>query len=266
MLDRFNRDIYYLRISVIDRCNLRCTYCMPAEGIKLKSHDDILRYEEIEELVRVAVKLGFYKFRLTGGEPLVRRGIVDLVRKLAPIDGVKTLAMTTNGLLLPHYAPDLKTAGLTRLNISLDSLQAKRYEEITRGGKLDQALAGIKAAQAAGFENTKLNVVMVDGFNDDEKDNFKKFAAANKMTVRFIKKMDLKSGDYYAVEGGQGGNCSICNRLRVTADGKIRSCLFSDEEIDLRKEGFAAGLKTAIANKPEKGYKSSKREMVQIGG
>ena len=266
MLDRFNRDIYYLRISVTDKCNLRCTYCMPAEGICLKSHDDILRFEEIEELVKTAVRLGFYKFRLTGGEPLVRRGIIDLVQRIARIDGVKTLAMTTNGLLLDKYAKELKAAGLSRLNISLDSLKPDRYKEITRGGDLNQALAGIKAAAEAGFTKTKLNAVIVDGFNEGEKENLKEFATDNNMTVRFIKKMDLKSGDYYGVEGGDGGNCSICNRLRVTADGKIRSCLFSDEEIDLRSEGFEAGLKKAIASKPEKGNKSLKREMIEIGG
>jgi cyclic pyranopterin phosphate synthase len=266
LLDRFNREINYLRISVTDRCNLRCTYCMPEEGIKLKSHDDILRYEEIEEIVKAAAKLGFYKFRLTGGEPLIRKGIVGLVSKLAKIDGVKTLAMTTNGILLPKYAQALKAAGLSRLNISLDSLKPERYAQITRGGDLNQALAGIKAAQEAGFEKTKLNVVLVDRFNQDEKENFKKFAAEHQMKVRFIKKMDLKSGDYYEVEGGEGGNCSICNRLRVTADGKIRSCLFCDDETDLRKEGFEAGLKKAIANKPQKGHKSTKREMIEIGG
>ncbi len=266
MLDRFKRKIYYLRIAVTDRCNLRCTYCMPEEGICLKSHDDILSYEEIEEIVKEAVNLGFYKFRLTGGEPLVRKGITDLVQRLANIGGVKTLAMTTNGLLLPKYAKALKDAGLTRLNISLDSLRAERYAQITRGGDLNQALAGIQAVKEAGFEKTKLNVVLVDGFNDDEKEAFRKFAAENNLSVRFIKKMDLKNGDYYAVEGGEGGNCSICNRLRITADGKIRSCLFSDDEIDLRKEGIEAGLRKAVANKPEKGNKSLKREMVQIGG
>lgn len=266
MLDRFNREIYYLRIAVTDRCNLRCTYCMPEEGIKLKSRDEILSYEEIEEIVRIAVGLGFYKFRLTGGEPLIRRGIVGLVERLSKIEGVKTLAMTTNGLLLPEFAKPLKSAGLTRLNISIDSLIPERYQEITRGGSLNDALAGIKAAREAGFEKTKLNVVMVNSFNDDEKENFKIFAEENDMKVRFIRKMDLKSGDYYGVEGGEGGNCSICNRLRVTADGKIRSCLFSDEEIDLRQEGFEVGLKKAVENKPEKGHRSLKREMVEIGG
>jgi len=239
---------------------------MPEEGVCLKSHDDILSYEEIEKIVRTAVKLGFHKFRLTGGEPLIRKDIVALVRNLAQIDGVDTLAMTTNGLLLPKYAKQLKEAGLTRLNISLDSLKEDRYREISRGGNLSQALGGVQAVKDAGFVKTKLNVVMVDGFNDDEKEVFKNFAAANNMKVRFIKKMDLKSGDYYEVEGGQGGNCSICNRLRVTADAKIRSCLFSDDEIDLRKEGFEAGLRSAILCKPEKGHKSLKREMIQIGG
>ncbi len=266
MLDRFNRDIYYLRISVTDRCNLRCTYCMPEAGIKLKSHADILSYEEIEEIARVAVGLGFYKFRLTGGEPLIRKGIVGLVENLAKIEGVKTLAMTTNGLLLSACAKRLKTAGLTRLNISLDSLRVERYRQITRGGDLSLALAGVRAAREAGFEKTKLNVVLVDGFNDDEKEDFNKFAAENNLKARFIKKMDLKNGDYYAVEGGEGGNCSICNRLRITADGKIRSCLFSDDEIDIRREGIEAALRKGITSKPEKGYKSLIREMIEIGG
>ncbi|OGC04285.1 radical SAM protein [candidate division WOR-1 bacterium RIFOXYA12_FULL_43_27] len=266
MLDQYNRDIYYLRIAVTDLCNLRCTYCMPEEGIKLKKHEEILNFEEIVEIVKVAVSLGFYKFRLTGGEPLVRRGIIDLVKMLAQIDGVKTLAMTTNGLLLPQFAKQLKAAGLSRLNISLDSLNKERYNKITRGGELADALAGIKSAREAGFEKTKLNAVIVDGFNDDEKDNLKKFADENKMKIRFVKKMDLKSGDYYGVEGGEGGNCSICNRVRLTADGKLRSCLFSDYEVDVRTVGIERAFRQVIENKPEKGDKSLKREMIQIGG
>lgn len=266
MRDRFNRDIYYLRISVTDLCNLRCTYCMREEGIKLKRHEDILSYEEIEETVKVAVRLGFYKFRLTGGEPLVRRGIVHLVEKLARIEGVETLAMTTNGLLLPQFAADLKSKGLTRLNISIDSLRPERYWTITRGGDLNQALEGIKTANDAGFQKTKLNVVVVDGFNDDEKEDFKKFAQENSLKVRFVKKMNLKSGDYYGVEGGEGGNCSICNRIRLTADGKLRSCLFSDYEVDVRKAGIEEAFLRVINNKPEKGEKSLKREMIEIGG
>jgi cyclic pyranopterin phosphate synthase len=266
MLDRFNREIYYLRIAVTDRCNLRCTYCMPEEGIKLKSHDEILSYEEIEEIVKTAVKLGFNKFRLTGGEPLIRKGMMGLVSRLAKVEGVRTLAMTTNGLLLPEYAESLKSAGLTRLNISLDSLLAERYRVITRGGDLALAFKGIQAAKGAGFLNTKLNVVLVDGFNDDEKDNFKRYAEDNGLKARFIKKMDLKNGDYYKVEEGEGGRCEICNRLRLTADGKLRSCLFSDYEVDVRKEGIEEAFKKAIANKPQKGERSTKREMFEIGG
>ena len=239
---------------------------MPSEGIKLKRHEDILRYEEIEEIVRVAVKLGFYKFRLTGGEPLVRRGIIDLVWKLAQIEGVKTLAMTTNGLLLSDYAKPLKDAGLNRLNISVDSLKPERYQLITRGGDLNQAIAGIKAAKDAQFEKIKLNVVIVDGFNEDEKDDFKKFAKENEMKVRFVKKMDLKSGDYYGVEGGDGGNCSICNRIRLTADGKLRSCLFSDYEVCVREVGIEQAFYDVINSKPIKGDKCLKREMIEIGG
>ncbi|MDI6731215.1 MAG: radical SAM protein [Candidatus Margulisbacteria bacterium] len=267
MLDQYNREIYYLRIAVTDRCNLRCTYCMPEEGIALKTHAEILSFEEIEEIVKTAVKLGFYKFRLTGGEPLVRRGIVDLVAKLAENKGVKILAMTTNGTLLPSYASALKSAGLTRLNISLDSLLPERYAQITRGGSLAAALAGIQAARAAGFEKTKLNVVLVDNFNVDEKEHFIQFADENGLKARFIKKMDLKSGDYYMVEGGAGGNCVICNRLRLTADGKLRSCLFSDQEVDVRKEkNLEEAFYKAVADKPEKGEKSKKREMIEIGG
>ena len=266
MFDRFNRDISYLRIAVTDRCNLRCTYCMPEEGIKRKARGDILSYEEIEEVMKTAVKLGFYKFRLTGGEPLVRKDIVECVRRLANIDGVKTLAMTTNGLLLPVYAKGLKAVGLSRLNISLDSLKAERYRQITRGGDLTLAMAGIHAAQKAGFAGTKLNVVLLDGINDDEKEALCYFAAENNLGIRFIKKMNLKTGKFFEIEGSTGGSCAICNRLRLTADGKLRSCLFSDLEFDIRKEGIEQAFKKAIQDKPEKGHKSLAREMVEIGG
>lgn len=264
MLDRFKRNIHYLRISVTDKCNLRCTYCMPAEGIKLKKHEEILSFEEIEAIVRAAVEFGFDKFRLTGGEPLVRRDIVDLVKRLAKIDGVKELAMTTNGTLLEKYACELKVAGLLRLNISLDSLDPQKYKEITRKGSLEEALAGIRKAKEIGFENTKLNVVLIEGFNDQE--DFLSFARENHMELRFIKKMDLKKGDYSKVKGGRGGQCLICDRIRLTADGKIRPCLFSDLEFDVRQQGIEKALKNAIGNKPEKGGKSLIREMVEIGG
>jgi len=266
MLDRFNRKIYYLRISVTDRCNLRCTYCMPDEGIKLIPRENILSYEEIEEIVRVATKLGFYKFRLTGGEPLVRKGIVGLVARLARIEGVKILTMTTNGLLLPEYAHQLKEDGLSYLNISLDCLNEKRYQEITRGGRLSQVLAGIRAAREAGFETIKLNVVLIDSTKDMEQEGIKRFARENKLAVRFIRKMDLKNGVYFKVEGGDGGNCAICNRIRLTADGKLKPCLFSDYEVDVRKEGLEKAFRKAILGKPERGERSIKRKMYEVGG
>lgn len=265
MLDQYKREINYLRISVTDKCNLRCAYCMPKDGIKLKSHSDILSYEEIEDIVRAAVKLGFRKFRLTGGEPLIRKNIIYLVEKLAEVKGVETLAMTTNGILLPKYAKTLKEAGLTRLNISLDSLRKDRHKKITRIGNLSESLAGIDAAREAGFEKTKLNVVLIEGVNYDEKEDFKRFAAEKNLEVRFIKKMSLKEGHFYKVEGGDGGACAICNRMRLTADGKIRPCLFSDAEFDIRALGAEKGLKEAISCKPEKGNKVITREMYQIG-
>ncbi|MFW5786229.1 MAG: GTP 3',8-cyclase MoaA, partial [bacterium] len=167
MYDRFNREITYLRISVTDRCNLRCTYCMPSCGVDLKSHHDMLTFEEITEIARVAVGLGIRKIRLTGGEPLVRRGIVELVRQLAAIEGLETLAMTTNGILLPRYARDLRAAGLQAVNISLDTLDAARYREMTRGGRVEDAVAGVDAAIVAGFRPIKINVVVPEAAASD---------------------------------------------------------------------------------------------------
>ncbi|HFB61706.1 MAG TPA: radical SAM protein, partial [Bacteroidetes bacterium] len=160
MLDRYNRKINYLRISVTDRCNLRCTYCMPASGIKLIPHDEIISFEEIREIVRQGVRDGISKVRLTGGEPLVRKGIVELVHMIASIPGVKDLAMTTNGILLEQFARPLAEAGLTRVNISLDTLSEKRYAEITRGGDIHKVFRGIEAARAAGLSPIKINCVV----------------------------------------------------------------------------------------------------------
>ena len=182
------------------------------------------------------------------------------------IEEVKSRWSSWQGFV-PQYVKDLKKAGLTRLNISLDSLKEDRYKIITCGGNLSEALAGIIAAKDAGFEKTKLNIVLVDGFNDDEKEDFMKFADDNNLKARFIKKMDLKSGDYYKVEGGAGGHCAICNRIRLTADGKLRPCLFSDYEVDIRKEPSLEDAFLKVVNhKPERGYKTSNREMYQIGG
>jgi cyclic pyranopterin phosphate synthase len=192
-LDAYNRPISYLRISVTDRCNLRCVYCMPPQGVPKRSHDEILSYEEIETVVRAAAELGITKVRLTGGEPLVRPGVVDLVRMLARVDGIDDLAMTTNGILLGDYAQALAQAGLQRVNISLDTLQAERFQRITRCGQLEDVLAGMKAAREAGLEPIKINTVLIRGINDDEVVDFARETIEPGWHVRFIELMPLGS-------------------------------------------------------------------------
>jgi len=189
--DSYSRPISYLRISVTDRCNLRCVYCMPAEGVPPRAHDEILRYEEIEMVVRAAAGLGINKVRLTGGEPLVRLGIVDLVRMLARIPGIDDLSMTTNGLLLERYARPLAEAGLHRVNISLDTLRPERFAAITRCGQLAPVLAGIQAARRAGLEPVKINTVVIRGLNDDEVVDLARRAMEEGWNLRFIEWMPL---------------------------------------------------------------------------
>ena len=179
MFDTYNREINYLRVSVTDRCNLRCTYCMPEAGIKLKSHADILPYEKIVQIAAAAVKLGIHKIRLTGGEPLVRKNIAFLVRELKAIPGISEVSMTSNGTLLDLLAAEFKQAGLDRLNISLDTLDAGKYRQITRNGDIEQVFAGIAAARRAGFSATKINMVLIPGFNDNEVEAMKKFCREN---------------------------------------------------------------------------------------
>jgi cyclic pyranopterin phosphate synthase len=195
-LDAYNRPISYLRISVTDRCNMRCSYCMPEEGVPSRPHEEILRYEEIEIIVRAAAKLGISKVRLTGGEPLVRLGIADLVRKIARIPGIDDLAMTTNGVLLARHAEDLADAGLHRVNISLDTLDAERFRRITRRGDLADVLAGIGAARHAALAPIKINTVVVRGLNDDEVvDLAAKTLEAAWWNIRFIELMPVGEGE-----------------------------------------------------------------------
>ncbi|MDY7040932.1 MAG: GTP 3',8-cyclase MoaA [Chloroflexota bacterium] len=283
-LDAYNRPISYLRVSVTDRCNLRCTYCMPPEGVFWRPHEEILRYEEIETVVRAAAELGISKVRLTGGEPLVRLGIVDLVRKLTGIPGIDDLAMTTNGVLLSRYATALAQAGLQRVNVSLDTLRPERFRRITRLGRLEDVLAGIEAARQAGLEPIKINTVVIKGMNDDEVLDLARQTMEAGWNVRFIEVMPVGNGvlaggewrervvpagdilqkieselgklepakvsvgngpaRYYRLPGVKGTLgfitpisehfCYRCNRLRLTADGQLRPCLLSDQEIDLR--------------------------------
>lgn len=277
--DTYNRSIDYMRVSITDRCNLRCIYCMPPGGLKFLAHKDILQYEEIARILRIAVSAGVRKVRITGGEPLVRRDVTNLVRMIKAIDGIRQLSMTTNGILLERYAGELADAGLDRVNVSLDSLKPERYHEITRGGDLAAVLRGIEAAERAGLTPIKINMVPIRGLNDDEIEEFAKMTVIAPYQVRFIEFMPFvgeniwneehfvssdeiqarvervgtlfpaemkKAGParYFRFEGAAGvvgfispiSNhfCHECNRLRLTADGKLRPCLFSETEIDLR--------------------------------
>jgi len=192
--DAYNRPISYLRISVTDRCNLRCVYCMPPEGVDWRPHEGVLRYEEIETIVQAAAELGISKVRLTGGEPLVRLGIADLVRMLARIPGIDDLAMTTNGILLARYAEELAEAGLQRVNVSLDTLRPERFQRITRCGRLEDVLAGIEAARLAGLEPVKINTVVIRGMNDDEVLDLARKTREAGWNLRFIELMPVGNG------------------------------------------------------------------------
>ena len=195
LVDRFNRPHDYLRISVTDRCNLRCVYCMPAEGVQFLKHSDLLTYEEIEEVVRVGAKLGIKKIRLTGGEPLVRKDLEVLVSKLSSIDGIEDISLTTNGIFLAKKAKILKEAGITRVNISLDSLRPERYKEITRGGDVQQVLDGIEVSFEVGFQPIKINTVLMKGFNDDEIPDFLRMTIDQPINLRFIEYMPIGHAD-----------------------------------------------------------------------
>ncbi len=266
MFDNFNRRINYLRISVTDRCNLRCIYCMPAEGIRLISHDEIITYERILDVVREAVTLGIDKIRITGGEPLVRKGIVDLVRMISGVEGIKDLGLTTNGTLLEKYASSLADAGLHRINISLDTTDPVKFRKITRGGEISQVFRGIDAAIIAGLKPVKINCVVKESSSDPDAIGVKEFCKKNGLEVRFIHEMNLETGCFSLVEGGDGGNCKQCNRLRLTANGMIKPCLFSDQEYSIHELGIREALLAAIRMKPEKGLSNSNNKFHNIGG
>ena len=334
MKDSHGRVIDYLRISLTDRCNFRCIYCMPAEGVCPMGHDEILRIEEIEKIARVATRIGIRSVRLTGGEPLVRKGVVDLVAALSDMPGVENVSMTTNGVLLPEMADDLKAAGLSRVNISLDTLDPEQFTFITRVGRLESTLNGIDAALEAGFNPVKINAVTVRSLNQDYL-AFAKLSIDRPLHVRFIEYMpvgDSSGSDgsgwgkqdvvpseellqiineravaeglpelvstsdddkplgwgparYFQFPGAQGTVgfisplsrhfCSQCNRLRLTADGKLRPCLFSDREIDVRaalrnggEEAVHECFLEALNLKPDDHHDKvgTERNMSQIGG
>ncbi len=266
MLDSFNRHINYLRISVTDRCNLRCRYCMPGEGIQLLKHEDILSFDEITRFTKIAVEKGIDKVRITGGEPLVRKGIVTLIGMIAEIPGIIDLSMTTNGTLLENFAEDLKRAGLQRVNISLDTVNPERYAWITRRGELQDVLRGIDSARKAGLNPVKINCVKGEAGLLEDAEGVGEFCRKQGLEVRYIEEMDLEKGRFSKVHGGTGGQCGICNRLRLTSDGKLKPCLFNGMEFDIRKLGCEEALRLALANKPEKGMTNSKNSFYNIGG
>ena len=267
MFDAFSRPITYLRVSVTDRCNLRCTYCTPG-SLKDTPHlcsGDILRFEEIEAVVAYGVKHGIRKVRLTGGEPLMRRGIVSLVEKLARMEGIDDLGMTTNGTQLRKYANALRAAGLHRLNISLDTLDASEFSRSTGGGKLAEVLDGIDAAREAGFGRIKLNCVVAESKNEPAARKVGAFGEQEGLEVRYIRRMNLTTGEFWEVIGGEGGKCDRCNRLRLAATGEIYPCLFSNESFSVRRLGIARAFNLALRHKPACGHKSD-RLFYQIGG
>ncbi|MFH0702416.1 MAG: radical SAM protein [bacterium] len=265
MLDRFNREINYIRISVTDKCNLRCIYCMPEEGISLKSHSEILRYEEIELILKEAVKLGINKIRLTGGEPLFKRDIETLVKKISSIDGIKQLCMTTNGTLLSQKAKILKQAGLNSINISLDTLDPEKYRKITRIGNIKDVFNGIEAALDEGFF-VKLNMVVLKDINEDEVQAMQEFCQKRHILLQLINHFSLnsvKQNEYYF---DRPPKCKNCNRIRLLCDGVLKSCLHSDEEYRVDFNNIAKSLKNVILSKPEKGSSCTLKKMVEIGG
>ncbi len=298
LVDRFGRVHNNLRISVTDRCNIRCFYCMPAEDVQFLPKQQLLTFEEIERVVRIAVTLGIDRLRLTGGEPLVRRDLPLLVAALSQIPGIVDIGLTTNGMLLSELAQPLRQAGLRRLNISLDALDPEVFRRVTRRDGYEQVLAGIEAARRAGFSPIKLNAVSVRGLTEDQIEPFGRLARDTDTVVRFIEFMPLDADSQWqrdrvltaaeilqrlehafgplrpvAAEGGQvvtdgkapaqdyefvDGRgrigliasvsqpfCASCNRFRVTADGRLRNCLFSHEETDIR-ELLRAGAEDAV--------------------
>ena len=264
MIDPFGRTIDYLRVSVTDRCNLRCRYCMPAGGVTMLPHEDVLTFEEIAAVARCAVDMGAAKVRLTGGEPLVRRDIITLVEMLGAIDGITDLAMTTNGVLLGRCAEDLARAGLHRVNVSLDTTDPAHYAELTRGGDVATALAGIDAARRAGLTPIKLNCVV--GPCNGDVELVREYGRENGCEVRAIRLMDFEAGHFSVVEGGSGGDCPRCNRLRLSSDGQLRPCLFSDISFDVRELGPAEAIRQAVQAKPQAGGPCSHNWMHGIGG
>ncbi|MEB3012536.1 GTP 3',8-cyclase MoaA [Parvimonas sp. D2] len=313
MKDRFGRNITYLRISVTDLCNLRCKYCMPESGVESLCHSDILSIEEIVEIVKVASKNGIKKIRLTGGEPLVRRGFINLCKQISEINEIEDIAITTNGVYLKEMADELFENKVRRINFSLDTLIKEKYNDITRRNDFDKTMESLFYAIKKGFK-VKINVVLIGGFNDDEIEDFVNLANKYDLEVRFIELMQIGEtanwskdkfisnkivlekvpklefdgvsgvAKIYKIKGQKGriglispiscSFCEDCNRIRLTSDGKLKPCLHSKDEINLKGlsgEELEEVFKRGIYEKPEKhhledGKSESARDMNKIGG
>jgi cyclic pyranopterin phosphate synthase len=327
LTDRYQRSIDYLRVSITDHCNLRCIYCTPLGGAVKLDQQDILSYEEFLRLIRVAVAMGITKVRLTGGEPLVRKGVTHFCRRLAGLPGLQSLSLTTNGILLEELAEDLYGAGIRRVNISLDTLQPQKFLHITRRNEFERVWRGIQAAERAGLNPIKINVVVMRGINDDEILELAKLTLNRPYHIRFIEFMSMNNDNQWVLQhyvsadeilaklltvasleqiSSQNTNgparhfrwpdakgiigiispishhfCPSCNRIRLTADGKLRNCLFSDQEVDIKsplRQGATDAdlsqiLRASIGNKPKEHClqsdvfrKCQNRPMVAIGG
>ena len=256
MYDRYNRHIHYLRISVTDRCNLRCKYCMPEKGIKLLRRGDILSFEEIISFTKIAVRNGINKVRITGGEPLTRKNIAYLVQLLAKIDGIKDLSLTTNGILLEEFAIPLKQSGLDRVNVSLDTVDPERYREITRGGDFVRVMQGIDAAEMAGLLPIKINCVVNKSSDEPDALGVKAFCEGRKFNVRFIHQMNLETGEYAPVEGGTGGNCSIVQQIAIIERRKPASVPV--RRSFLQRERTRCGKGNSNGNRSQTGMRHEK--------
>jgi cyclic pyranopterin phosphate synthase len=239
---------------------------MPEEGIKLFRHEEILSFSEIAAFTKTAVEGGVSKVRITGGEPLVRKGITALVRMIADIEGIEDLSMTTNGTLLKQFAVELKAAGLQRVNVSLDTIDPVKFKTITRTGDINDVFEGIKAAKNAGLSPVKINCVIKESKEEQEARAVTRFCIDNDLEIRYIRQMDLVRGHFSRVEGGTGGECSLCNRLRLTSNGKLKPCLFSNIEFDIRELGFEKALTLAAELKPECGSINETGAFYNIGG
>jgi cyclic pyranopterin phosphate synthase len=239
---------------------------MDEQGVPLLPHAAILSYEEIAKIARVAARRGIRKLRITGGEPLVRRKIETLVEMLSTIEGVDDLSMTTNGVLLREFAPALSAAGLQRVNVSLDTVDPHRFAEITRGGDLSLVFDGIDAARSAGINPVKLNCVITELTTPKDLAGVKQYAQSEGLDLRLIRQMHLSSGAFSVVEGGTGGDCNQCNRLRLSSDGLLRPCLFSDLGFSVRDLGPEEALRCAAAEKPLAGSCCTTHPMSRIGG